>query len=50
VIEPLSLDEAYLETEVVTLCLFGRTDNNSDLELIVLYFQDETKRRNLAAV
>jgi hypothetical protein len=42
----IRLSRSYLGTAVVTLCLFGRIDNKSDLELIFLCFQDETERRD----
>lgn len=42
----IRLSRSYLETAVVTLCLLGRIDNKSDLELIFLCFRDETERRN----
>lgn len=42
----IRLSSGYLETVVVTLCLFGRTDNNNDLELIFVCFREEAERRN----
>ncbi len=42
----IRLSSGYLEAVVVTLCLFGRTDNNNDLELIFVCFREEAERRN----
>jgi len=42
----IKLSGSYRESAVVTLCLLGRVDNESDLELIFLCFREETERRN----
>jgi hypothetical protein len=42
----IRLSRSYRESAVVTLCLLGRVDNESDLELIFLCFREETERRN----
>lgn len=42
----IRLSRSYLETAIVTLCLLGRIDDKSDLELIFLCFREEAERRN----
>ena len=42
----IRLSRGYCEAIVVTLCILGRTDNKSDLELIFLCFREEAERRN----
>jgi hypothetical protein len=42
----IRLSRGYSEAVVVTLCLLGRADNKSDLELIFMCFREEAERRN----
>ncbi|KQY41441.1 MULTISPECIES: hypothetical protein [Rhizobium/Agrobacterium group] len=42
----IRLSRSYAQAVVVTFCLLGRADSNSDLELIFVCFRDEAERRN----
>ena len=45
----IRLSQGYRETAVVTLSLLGRTDGESDLELIFVCFREDSDRRNFRA-
>ncbi|GCA49905.1 hypothetical protein KGO5_02351 [Sinorhizobium sp. KGO-5] len=45
----IRLSQGYPETAVVTLSLLGRTDGESDLELIFVCFREDSDRRNFRA-